>query len=118
MARSAQSIRGRGLVRRRTATSCRSTRSSTSLVVDVRPVNRTSPSTCRKIKYSNRSGTLRSCPTPDHRWSATLPRVLEPHRPTVFEFLSAEDGPARAFSADALARLQATTNMPDPAASS
>ena len=57
-ARSTQSMRGRGLVRRRMATSCRSARSSTSLAADVRPNSRTSPSTCRKIKYSNRSDTL------------------------------------------------------------
>jgi hypothetical protein len=37
IARSAQSRRGLGWVRRRTATSCRSTRSSTSLVEDERP---------------------------------------------------------------------------------
>jgi hypothetical protein len=37
--------------------------------------------------------------------------------PTAFEFLSADDGPARAFSADALARLREITNIPDPAAS-
>ena len=70
-ARSAQSNRGRGLVRRKTATSWRSTRSSTSLAEEVRPSSRTSPSTCRKIKYSRRSDTPGSCPTSDHRWSAT-----------------------------------------------
>src|SRR3954453_13312055 len=32
-----------------------STRSSTSLVEDVRPISWTNPSTCRKIKYSRRS---------------------------------------------------------------
>jgi hypothetical protein len=79
-ARSAQSMRGRGWVRRSTATSCRSTRSSTSLVADVRPSSRTSPSTCRKIKYSNRSDTLGSCPTLDYYWSATQARLLAPHR--------------------------------------
>jgi hypothetical protein len=42
-ARSAQSIRGRGLVRRRMATSWRSTRSSMSLLADVRPISRTRP---------------------------------------------------------------------------
>ena len=50
------------------------------MVADVRPISRTSPSTCQKIKYSNRNGTLGSCPTPDYRWSATQPRVLAPHR--------------------------------------
>ena len=57
-ARSAQSRRGRGLVRRKTATSCRRTRSSTPLVEEVRPISRTNPSTCQKIKCSNRSDTL------------------------------------------------------------
>src|SRR4051794_40007802 len=79
-ARSAQSRRGRGLVRRRTATSWRSTRSSTSLAPDLRPSSTTSPSTCRKIKYSNRNDTLGSCPTSHHRWSTRQPRVLAPHR--------------------------------------
>jgi hypothetical protein len=49
-ARSAQSVRGRGLVRRSTATSWRSTRSSTSFAAEVRPSSRTSQTTCRKIK--------------------------------------------------------------------
>ena len=75
-ARSAQSRRGRGLVRRRTATSWRSTRSSTSLAEEVRPSSRTSPSTCRKIQYSSRSDTPGSCPTSDQRWSATQARLL------------------------------------------
>jgi hypothetical protein len=79
-ARSAQSMRGRGLVRRKTATSCRSTRSSTSLVTDVRLISRTSPSTCQEIKYSNRSDTLGSCPTSDHRWSASPAQLLASHR--------------------------------------
>ena len=42
-------------------------------------VSRTSPSTCRKIKYSNRSDTPRSCPTSDHRWSAAQARLRTPH---------------------------------------
>ena len=67
------------VVRRRTATSWRSTRSSTSLVKDVRPSSRTSPSTCRKIKYSSRNDTPGSCPTNDHRWSASQTRLLAPH---------------------------------------
>ena len=50
--RSAQSKRGRGLVRRRMATSWRSTRSSMSFVADVRPISRTNPSTRQKIKYT------------------------------------------------------------------
>jgi hypothetical protein len=74
-------MRGRGLVRRKMATSCRSTRSSTSLVTEVRPISRTSPSTCQKIKYSNRSDTPGSCPTSDHGWSGTPARLLAPHRP-------------------------------------
>src|SRR3954470_16369423 len=49
-ARSAQSRRGRGWVRRSTATSCRKMSSSTSLVEDVRAISRTSPSTCWKIR--------------------------------------------------------------------
>ena len=57
MARSAQSMRARGWVRRRTATSWHSTTSSTSLVADVRPISRTSPITCRKIKYSKIAAT-------------------------------------------------------------
>jgi hypothetical protein len=39
-----------------------------------------STTTCRKIKYSNRNDTPGSCPTSDHRWSATPTRVLAPHR--------------------------------------
>ena len=61
-ARSAQSSRGLGLVRRSTATSCRSTSSSTSLVEDLRPSSRTSPSTCWKIRYSSRSDTAAIMP--------------------------------------------------------
>ena len=49
------------------------------MMADVRPISRTKPSTCEKIKYSNRSDTMGSCPTGDHRWSATQPRVLAPH---------------------------------------
>jgi hypothetical protein len=50
------------------------------LAVDVRAISRSSPSTCQKIKYRNRSDTLGSCPTSDHRWSAPLPGVLAPNR--------------------------------------
>jgi hypothetical protein len=46
-------MRGRGLVRRRMATSWRSTRSSMSFAENVRPISRTNSSTCPKIKYSN-----------------------------------------------------------------
>jgi len=51
------------------------------LAAGVRPISRTSPSTCAKIKYSNRNDTLGSCPTSDHRWSATQARLLAPHTP-------------------------------------
>jgi hypothetical protein len=54
--------------------------SSMSFVADVRHISMTSPSTCRKIKYSSRSDTPGSCPTSDHRWSATQARLLAPHR--------------------------------------
>jgi hypothetical protein len=37
------------------------------------------PSTCEKIKYSNRSDTRGSCPTSDRRWAATQARLLAPH---------------------------------------
>jgi hypothetical protein len=49
-----------------------------SLAEDVRPISRTSPNTCQKIKYSNRNDTPRSCPISDHRWSATQARILAP----------------------------------------
>jgi hypothetical protein len=61
-ARSAHSRRGLGLVRRSTANSCRRTSSSTSLVEDVRPISRTSPSMCWKIRYSSRSDTAEIMP--------------------------------------------------------
>jgi LuxR family transcriptional regulator, maltose regulon positive regulatory protein len=51
-----------------------------SLAEDVRPISRTNPSTCQKIKYSKRSDTPGSCPTRDYRWSATQARLLAPHR--------------------------------------
>ena len=51
-----------------------------SLVADVRPSSSTNPSTWRKIKYSSRNDTPGSCPTSDHRWSATQARLLAPHR--------------------------------------
>jgi hypothetical protein len=62
---------------------CRRTGSSTSLMADVRPISRTSPSTCQKIKYSNRSDTRRSCPAAgDHQSSLVSRRciVMEPRR--------------------------------------
>ena len=49
---------------------------------DVRPISRTSPNTCEKIKYSNRSDTSGSCRPADHRWSATQARLLAPHSHT------------------------------------
>jgi hypothetical protein len=48
------------------------------LVEEVLTISRTSPSTCLKIKYSSRSDTLGSCPTPDYRWSATWPEFWNP----------------------------------------
>jgi hypothetical protein len=53
------SRRSLGLARRSTATSCRSTRSSMSVLEAVQPISKTSPSTCRKIRYSSRSGWAR-----------------------------------------------------------
>ena len=50
-----------------------------SFAEDVRHDSRTNPSTCQKIKYNNRSDTSGSCPTSDHRWSATQARLLAPH---------------------------------------
>ena len=48
------------------------------------PTARPGLSTCRKIRYSNRSDTAAIMPDHrkplDHRWSATCSRVLEPHR--------------------------------------
>src|SRR4051812_39907778 len=38
------------------------------------------PEHLTKIKYGSRSGTPGSCPTSDHRWSATQARLLAPHR--------------------------------------
>src|SRR5689334_21901340 len=60
------------MVQRMQACSCRH------LLADVRHGSRTNPSTCRKIKYSNRSVTSRSSPTSDHRWSATPPDFWHP----------------------------------------
>jgi len=71
-ARSVLSMRGRGLVRRSTATSCRSTRSSTSLA-DARNASRTSPSTFRKIRYSSRSDTAAIMPNP---WATPIIRPI------------------------------------------
>jgi hypothetical protein len=81
IARSAQSMRGRGLVRRSTATSWRSTRSSTPLADDVRTASRTSPSTCQKIKYSNRNDTTGSCLPSDIAGQRPSPSSGTPHPP-------------------------------------
>ena len=51
-----------------------------SLAEDVRHDSRTNPSTCQKIKYSNRNDTPGSSLTSDHRWSANQARLLAPHR--------------------------------------
>jgi hypothetical protein len=50
------------------------------LADDVRTASRTSPSTCQKIKYSNRNDTTGSCLPSDHRWSATQPEFWNPTR--------------------------------------
>ena len=90
-ARSAQSRRGLGLVRRSTETSCRSTSSSMSLVEDGRLRSKTNLSTCRKSRYSSAATRRRSCPTSANRRSPLLSSVcdvLEPHRvPRVSRFL-------------------------------
>ena len=70
---------GRGLARRSTATSCRSTTNSTSLVDVVRPSSKTSLRTCWKIRYNSRSDTAAIMPD---RWSplvSSVCHVLEPH---------------------------------------
>jgi len=77
-ARSAQSKRGLGLVRRSTATSCRNTSSSTSLVEAVRPSSKTSPRTCWKIRYSSRSDT--AAIMPGHRRRPPI-TAAQPHVP-------------------------------------
>jgi hypothetical protein len=56
-ARSAQSSRGRGWVRRSTATSCRSTRSSAFLEADDRPSRTSHPQTRTKMRSSRRKET-------------------------------------------------------------
>jgi hypothetical protein len=49
-----------------------------SLPADVRPISRTSPSTCRKIKYSNCNDTPGSCPIGNHRWWRPRPDLWHP----------------------------------------
>jgi hypothetical protein len=56
-ARSAQSSRGRGFARRRTATSCRSTSSSASLEADDRPSRTSQPQTRTNMRQSRRRDT-------------------------------------------------------------
>jgi hypothetical protein len=56
-ARSAQSSRGRGFVRRSTETSCRSTSNSTSLDAEDRPSKTSQSTSRRKIRYVSRSRT-------------------------------------------------------------
>ncbi len=66
-ARSAHARCGLGLLRRSTATSWRSTRSSMSLVEDVWPSSMTRPSMCWKIKCRSRTDTAEIMPgAPDH----------------------------------------------------
>ena len=80
-ARSAQSMRGLGLMRRRTATSCRRTRSSTSLVEDARPISGTSPSTWwNQIQQPQRHGDDHGWPVgaADRRWSAACAAFWNP----------------------------------------
>ena len=82
-ARSAYSRRGLGWVRWSTATSCRSTRSSMSLVQDVPPISRTRPSMCWKIKYWSRTDTAEIMPgRPRSSITAGHGRcsIVEPHR--------------------------------------
>jgi hypothetical protein len=54
---------GSRFVRRSTATSCRRTSSSTSLMADVRPSSTSSPSTCWNIKYNSRSNMAEIMPS-------------------------------------------------------
>jgi hypothetical protein len=79
-ARSTQSMCGLGLVRRSTATSCRSTRSSTSLVEDARPISRISPSTCRSDQHAQRhvGDHARLSDVVDHRRSTPVSEFWNP----------------------------------------
>jgi hypothetical protein len=72
---SAQSSRGRGLDRRSTATSCRSTSSSASLEADDRPSRTSQPQTRTKMRYSRRRD------TDDHDAVRLDPAVVAVHRP-------------------------------------
>ena len=69
--------------------SWRSTRNSTFLGEDVRHDEQANPSTCRKIKWSNRNDTLGSCPTVGYRWSRPGPSSGTP--PALFSFASLAD---------------------------
>ena len=114
-ARSAQSRRGRGLVRRSTATSCRSTSSSTSLVEDVRPSSRTSPSTCWKIRYNSRSDTAAIIPTSENPRSPLVSgvcHVLEPRGRELLRQLFQDHLDLRAAREQRLRRSPTPTRSP------
>ena len=83
-----QSMRGRGLVRRRTVTSWRSTRSSTSLADDVRTASRSSPS------FAKRSSTAAAATRGDH----VRPTIIAGRRPRADFWHPAGLGPARSRS--------------------
>jgi len=80
---SAQSTRGLGLVRRSTATSCRSTNNSTSLVDVPSLRSKTSLNSCWKIRYDSRNDTATITPDLGDRRPplvSSVCHVLEPHR--------------------------------------
>lgn len=77
-ARSAHSNRGRGLVRRSTATSCRSTSNSTSLAADDRPSRTSRPTSRTEIRYGSRDATLYDhAPTADGARSPQINRPMQ-----------------------------------------
>ncbi len=84
-ARSAQSGRGRGLVRRRTAASCRSTSNSMSLDAGERPSSTSQPQSRMKIRESRRRDTAEHhglLPTLVHRCSSQARQTSgTPHVP-------------------------------------
>src|SRR6266480_6346852 len=83
IARPAQSSRGRGLVRRSTANSCRSTSSSMSLDAVDRPTRTSQPQSRMKIRYSKRIDTAdHHARGPDQLPDAQVTvtgRLLTPH---------------------------------------
>jgi len=95
MARSAQPRRGCGWVRRRMATSWRSTRSSMSLVADVWPISKTSPRTCRKSNTATAATPRDLCLASDHAGHRPSP-TLASHRAGVVRAWSALALPGRA----------------------